>query len=331
MLVNPDDDERLFGYYPTLAGETETYLAAKAADEGLVMDGQPLVRFVVDEDLKRGKFDIIAEAVAAPIVKQLRAEEMERYGIAQPASYDRPDYDYAAGSSRSGYGRSSRSARDDYGYDGYGDDYGSSNGYGAADAGYNGYADAEQQAAPKKKEPLPYVPEDEIDYSIDYGEYTFDSAEFEDYRDETPRGSHCAGAGAAAFAAGAGVAAGAAAASAMEAPRTAVFSGGAGQANPVGRGNATAQLVDVTNHRTYDLASMRLLIGRESGNDIVVPDINASRTHAEIRLEHGSIWVINDLGSTNGTYVNGRRIGTHELRDGERITIGTTNYVFELA
>ena len=35
VLVNPDDDQRLFGYYPTLAGETETYLAAKAAEETL--------------------------------------------------------------------------------------------------------------------------------------------------------------------------------------------------------------------------------------------------------------------------------------------------------
>ena len=38
VLVNADDDERLFGYYPTLAGETETYLSAKAAEEGLLMD-----------------------------------------------------------------------------------------------------------------------------------------------------------------------------------------------------------------------------------------------------------------------------------------------------
>ena len=88
VLVNPDDDERLFGYYPTLAGETETYLAAKAAEHGLVMDGQPLVRFIVDDALKHGKFDVIAEAVAAPIVAQLREEEMERYGLApQPAGY----------------------------------------------------------------------------------------------------------------------------------------------------------------------------------------------------------------------------------------------------
>ena len=46
VLVNPDDDERLFGYYPTLAGETETYLRGKAQELGLVMDGSPLVRFI---------------------------------------------------------------------------------------------------------------------------------------------------------------------------------------------------------------------------------------------------------------------------------------------
>ena len=82
VLVNPDDDRRLFGYYPTLAGETETYLAAKASEQGLMMDGQPLVRFIVDEGLKHGKFDVIAEAVAAPIIAQLRNEEMQRYGLA---------------------------------------------------------------------------------------------------------------------------------------------------------------------------------------------------------------------------------------------------------
>lgn len=82
VLVNPKDDSRLFGYYPTLAGETETYLKAKANENGLAMDGDPLVRFIVDEDLKSGKFDVIAEAVAGDIIVQLRAEENERYGLA---------------------------------------------------------------------------------------------------------------------------------------------------------------------------------------------------------------------------------------------------------
>jgi|GEM_PF-4134699 len=92
VLVNPDDDRRLMGYYPTLAGETETYLTAKASEQGLVMDGQPLVRFIVGADLKHGKFDIIAEAVAAPIIAQLRAEEMHRYGLvaAPPPRRGRP-------------------------------------------------------------------------------------------------------------------------------------------------------------------------------------------------------------------------------------------------
>lgn len=83
VLVNPEDDARLFGYYPTLAGETETYLKAKAVQEGLVMDGNPLVRFIVDDGLRHGKFDIIAETVSGPIIAQLREEEMERYGLAQ--------------------------------------------------------------------------------------------------------------------------------------------------------------------------------------------------------------------------------------------------------
>ena len=84
VLVNPDDDERLFGYYPTLAGETETYLRGKAQELGLVMDGSPLVRFIIDDELKHGKFDVVAELVSAPIVSQLRAEEMQQQSMAFP-------------------------------------------------------------------------------------------------------------------------------------------------------------------------------------------------------------------------------------------------------
>ena len=74
VLVNEDDDHRLFGYYPTLAGETETYLVARAHDTGLSLDGKPLVRFIADPALKHGKFDVIAECVASPIVSRLRDE-----------------------------------------------------------------------------------------------------------------------------------------------------------------------------------------------------------------------------------------------------------------
>ena len=356
VLVNPDDDRRLMGYYPTLAGETETYLTAKASEQGLVMDGQPLVRFIVDEDLKHGKFDIIAEAVAAPIIAQLRAEEMHRYGLAAapaPGGYGAPAQPYPAP-------RPQAPAPQQYG--------GYNQGYAApapAPAPYGGYDQHDPQGqydpAPMnvdaygQPQQLPYVPEDEIDRSIDYGEYTFDSRDFDEQRDsiqplDRPEAVDPLAIGAAA--AGAGVAAGAVAGAGMGAatsqpypapqpqpqaqPRmaaeTVVFAGGQQAATPMpAQAAVRARLIDTTNNRAYDLASARLLIGRESKNDIAVHDVNASRTHAELRFEPQGVWTITDLGSTNGTLVNGREVATQPLSEGDRITIGMTNFMFTQA
>ena len=345
VLVNPDDDQRLFGYYPTLAGETETYLAAKAADEGLVMDGQPLVRFIVDDGLKHGKFDVIAEPVAAPIIAQLRAEEMQRYGIGggqAPAGYGAPAPAPGYGAAPAqpyGYGQPAPAAPAG-GYSAPAPAYQQPQPYQDIDAGFDefGAQNAYGDFDPNGKPPLPYVPEDEIDYSIDYGEYTFDSQDFDDYRQNgRSQGAPVSGAAAAAApvamgAAAAGMAGAAAAAGAPVAADTVVFAGGAAQANPVPNQAAVrASLIDTTNNRTYSLASARLLMGRESKNDIVVHDINASRTHAELRFEPQGVWTITDLGSTNGTLVNGSEIATYPLREGDRITIGMTNFVFTQA
>ena len=356
VLVNPDDDRRLMGYYPTLAGETETYLTAKASEQGLVMDGQPLVRFIVDEDLKHGKVDIIAEAVAAPIIAQLRAEEMHRYGLAAapaPGGYGAPAQPYPAP-------RPQAPAPQQYG--------GYNQGYAApapAPAPYGGYDQHDPQGqydpAPMnvdaygQPQQLPYVPEDEIDRSIDYGEYTFDSRDFDEQRDsiqplDRPEAVDPFAIGAAA--AGAGVAAGAVAGAGMGAatsqpypapqpqpqaqPRmaaeTVVFAGGQQAATPMpAQAAVRARLIDTTNNRAYDLASARLLIGRESKNDIAVHDVNASRTHAELRFEPQGVWTVTDLGSTNGTLVNGREVATQPLSEGDRITIGMTNFMFTQA
>lgn len=359
VLVNPDDDRRLMGYYPTLAGETETYLAAKASEQGLVMDGQPLVRFIVDEDLKHGKFDIIAEAVAAPIIAQLRAEEMQRYGLAaapaaQPYAAPRPQAPLPQqqyGGYDQGYAAPAPMAPAPDPYGGY-DQYDQ---YDQRDQ-YDQYAPMSVDAYGQPQQ-LPYVPEDEIDRSIDYGEYTFDSRDFDEQRDgihplDRPEAVDPFALGAAA--AGAGVAAGAMAGAgmgaAMQQPRqapqpqpqpqaqprmaaeTVVFAGGPQAATPMpAQAAVRARLIDTTNNRAYDLASARLLIGRESKNDIAVHDVNASRTHAELRFEPQGIWTITDLGSTNGTLVNGREVATQPLSEGDRITIGMTNFTFTQA
>ena len=94
VLVNADDDRRLLGYYPTLAGETETYLSAKAAEQGLVMDGQPLVRFIVDDGLKHGKFDIIAQDEDSIAFVQVKGRDgrVDGFGFDE-ATMERDDFE----------------------------------------------------------------------------------------------------------------------------------------------------------------------------------------------------------------------------------------------
>jgi FhaA, N-terminal domain/FHA domain len=77
----------------------------------------------------------------------------------------------------------------------------------------------------------------------------------------------------------------------------------------------------------HPITSRSFVIGRSRECDLRLTDGNASRRHAEIAQE-GSVYVLVDLGSTNGTELNGARVTRHELSDGDRITIGATDLVF---
>ena len=86
---------------------------------------------------------------------------------------------------------------------------------------------------------------------------------------------------------------------------------------------------------TYDGTSrefdqQKLVIGRSRDCDIQLADANVSRRHAELRQEGASYWIV-DLGSTNGTEVNGTRRDRAKLENGDEITIGATTIVFERA
>ncbi len=71
-------------------------------------------------------------------------------------------------------------------------------------------------------------------------------------------------------------------------------------------------------------------IGRSRQCEVVLDDPNVSRQHAEIRPRGGS-WVLTDLGSTNGSSINGRRInGPEVVKPGDEIEIGTSQIRFEL-
>jgi FhaA, N-terminal domain/FHA domain len=71
-------------------------------------------------------------------------------------------------------------------------------------------------------------------------------------------------------------------------------------------------------------------IGRSRDCDVVFDDAGISRLHAQIR-PHRDGWTVEDLGSTNGVLVNGRRVhGGLLLRPGDRIELGSTELVFDL-
>lgn len=71
-------------------------------------------------------------------------------------------------------------------------------------------------------------------------------------------------------------------------------------------------------------------VGRSRRCDVMVDDPNVSRTHVEIRPRGGS-WVVTDLGSTNGSRLNGRRLDTPTvLKPGDELELGTTTLTFTL-
>jgi hypothetical protein len=82
--------------------------------------------------------------------------------------------------------------------------------------------------------------------------------------------------------------------------------------------------------RAEIVGSKGAVLGRSRDADVVIDDPNVSRHHAEVRPSGGS-WIVNDLGSTNGIKVNGRRVnGPQSLKDGDVIEIGTSRVTFEL-
>ena len=79
--------------------------------------------------------------------------------------------------------------------------------------------------------------------------------------------------------------------------------------------------------RSHDITTPRVVLGRSRDCDVRISDLNVSRRHAELRQEGTTYWIV-DLGSMNGTLLNGRRVERERLRDGDRITLGESEIVF---
>jgi len=76
--------------------------------------------------------------------------------------------------------------------------------------------------------------------------------------------------------------------------------------------------------KSYRLQTHRpFTVGRDPGNDIILRDPKVSRHHAEIVFERG-FFVLHDLASANGTFVNGKRVRVAPLTHGAKLRLGNT-------
>lgn len=91
VLLSPEDDDKLGGFADTLAGELETYLVGYARERSYVLAARPIVRFIVDSDLKLGSFDVIGELLSPD---ELAEEIGEEFG---PAPDPEPGVEPSAG------------------------------------------------------------------------------------------------------------------------------------------------------------------------------------------------------------------------------------------
>ena len=88
-------------------------------------------------------------------------------------------------------------------------------------------------------------------------------------------------------------------------------------------------------HRAVAVTEDWLLIGRARGNDVVLSNLRrlVSQHHAEIHWENGRFWLV-DLGSTNGTWLDGHRLDTgrrYLLRPGARFAVGDFQVAFTVS
>jgi len=68
-------------------------------------------------------------------------------------------------------------------------------------------------------------------------------------------------------------------------------------------------------------------IGRHPDSTVFLDDVTVSRRHAEVRAEDAH-YVVSDVGSLNGTYLNGDRVDVHELSEGDQLQVGKYRLVF---
>ncbi|HEV8686033.1 MAG TPA: DUF3662 and FHA domain-containing protein [Gaiellaceae bacterium] len=99
-------------------------------------------------------------------------------------------------------------------------------------------------------------------------------------------------------------------------------------ASPVELGVEREVVALVEDGRRHEIRKRRTVIGRSKDCDIQLADPNISRRHAELRQEGTAYWIV-DLDSTNGIEINGHRMKRAKLDEGDTVTLGSSDLLFE--
>jgi pSer/pThr/pTyr-binding forkhead associated (FHA) protein len=94
-----------------------------------------------------------------------------------------------------------------------------------------------------------------------------------------------------------------------------------------GQNNVSAALLIVGSSKLYSFEKEVITIGRLDDNDLILDDPRVSRHHAELRY-HNGCFIVSDLNSTGGTFVNGNPTNKQVLEEGDVITLASVHLVF---
>lgn len=92
---------------------------------------------------------------------------------------------------------------------------------------------------------------------------------------------------------------------------------------------ALVQKLGARDGKTFPVGTRGIIIGRRRTNDVALEDTNVSRVHASLDYVEGN-YFITDLGSTNGTFVNGSRVNRKQLNESDQIRVGSTILEFRV-
>ncbi|WP_410810554.1 FhaA domain-containing protein [Micromonospora sp. 067-2] len=112
-------------------------------------------------------------------------------------------------------------------------------------------------------------------------------------------------------------------------PAYPTYDQGGGYGPPPGHGGTRNVRLVSGDGRTYPLQMGSTVIGRGDQANLRLPDVGISRRHARLDFDGGQV-VLTDLGSTNGTMVNGQRVSAVALNPGDMVQLGTTTLTFRV-